>query len=240
MKELPDGSIDMVLCDLPYGVTQNPRDSPIPLALLWNQYKRIVKRNGAIMLFGQGKFFIELVESNREWYRYDLVWDKVSTTGFLNANRMPLRRHEQIAVFYDRLPTFNPQFTKGEPLHGKRKAYLKKEHPNHNYGKFRQTEDTRAGSTEKDPISILRYAKPHPSKAVHPTEKPVALLEYLIRTYTNAGGTVLDNCMGSGSCAVACIRSGRHYIGYELNEEYFKIAEERIKQEKIDRYLYNK
>ena len=239
MKELPNGSIDVVLCDLPYGVTRNPRDSPIPFAPLWEQYKRVVKRNGAILLFGQGRFYIDLVESNRAWYRYDLIWDKALPTGFLNANRMPLRRHEQIAVFYDRLPTYNPQYTEGKPLPGKGKAYRWKDYPNHNYGSFRQTEDTRAGSTEKYPMSILRYTKPHPSRAKHPTEKPVALLEYLIRTYTDTGETVLDNCMGSGSSAVACIRTGRHYIGYELDEGYYKTAKTRIEREESDRHIYN-
>ena len=242
MRELPDGSIDMVLCDLPYGETNNPRDKPVPFAPLWAQYKRIIKENGAILLFGQGKFFIDLVGSNRAWYRYDLIWDKVLTTGFLNANRMPLRRHKKIAVFYKRQLTYHPQFTQGEPLHGKGTAYRTKEGKNRNYGTFRQTEDTRAGSREKYPTSILLYAKPHPSKALHPTEKPVALLEYLIRTYTNAGETVLDNCMGSGSTAVACIRSGRHYIGYEAEEEYYEIAKGRIAEEerkRNDGHLYD-
>ena len=212
----------MILCDLPYGETNNPRDKPVPFAPLWEQFTRIIKENGAILLFGQGKFFIDLVESNRAWYRYDLIWDKVLTTGFLNANRMPLRRHEKIAVFYKRQPTFNPQFAQGEPLHGKGTAYRTKE--------------------GKNPTSILRYAKPHPSKAMHPTEKPVALLEYLIQTYTDTGETVLDNCMGSGSTAVACIRSGRHYIGYEAEEEYYEIAKERIAEEerkRNDGHLYD-
>lgn len=242
MDELPDKSIDMILCDLPYGETNNPRDKPISFAPLWEQYKRIIKKNGAILLFGQGKFFIDLAESNREWYRYDLIWDKVLTTGFLNANRMPLRRHEKIAVFYERQPTYHPQFMQGKPLHGKGTAYLEKETKNRNYGKFGQMEDTRKGSCEKYPTSILRYAKPHPSKARHPTEKPVPLLEYLIQTYTNTGETVLDNCMGSGSTAVACIRSGRHYVGYELQEEYYSIAKGRIAEEerkRNDGHLYD-
>lgn len=239
MKELPEGCIDMILCDLPYGVTNNPRDHPLEFGGLWREYKRIIKENGAILLFGQGKFFIDLVESNRSWYRYDLIWDKVLPTGFLNAKRMPLRSHEKIAVFYKRLPTYHPQFREGNPLHGRGKIYLTKDYPNRNYGKFKQTEDKRAGSKEKYPTSILRYAKPHPSKARHATEKPVALLENLIRTYTNEGELVLDNCIGSGSTAVACMRSGRHYIGYELSEEYYKIARERVEECVNDGYIYN-
>lgn len=241
MDELPDKSIDMILCDLPYGETNNPRDRPLPFGALWRQYKRIIKSNGAVLLFGQGKFFIDLAASNRKWYRYDLIWDKVLTTGFLNAKRMPLRRHEKIAVFYNRLPTYHPQYETGAPLHGRGKAYLTKEYPNRNYGKFGQLADMRAGSREKYPTSILRYVKPHPSKARHPTEKPVPLLEYLIQTYTNTGETVLDNCMGSGSTAVACIRSGRHYIGYELEEEYYSIAKRRTEEEqnRNDGYLYD-
>lgn len=113
MDELPEKSIDMILCDLPYGETNNPRDRPLPFGALWRQYKRIIKSNGAVLLFGQGKFFIDLAASNREWYRYDLIWDKVLTTGFLNAKRMPLRRHEKIAVFYNRLPTYHPQYETG-------------------------------------------------------------------------------------------------------------------------------
>ena len=126
MKDIPSKSIDMILCDLPYGVTQNPCDKKLPYDELWKEYKRIIKDNGAIVLFGQGKFYIELVESNRKWFRYDLVWDKVLISGFLNANRMPLRRHEQIAVFYKKLPKYRPQFTEGQPLHGRGKAYKDK------------------------------------------------------------------------------------------------------------------
>lgn len=229
----------MVLCDLPYGETNNPRDKPIPFAPLWAQYKRMIKENGAILLFGQGGFFIDLAESNRKWYRYDLSWDKVLTTGFLNANRMPLRRHEKIAVSYKKQPTYHPQFTQGQPLHGKGTAYRTKEGKNRNFGSFGQIEDTRVGSREKYPTSILLYAKPHPSKALHPTEKPVALLEYLIRTYTNAGETVLDKLYGQRQYRCCLYPLGAHYIGYELDEGYYKVAEGRTTKEKIDRRFYN-
>lgn len=191
-------------------------------------YERIIKDNGAILLFGQGAFYVDLVNSNRKLFRYDLVWDKQLTSGFLNAKRMPLRQHEQIAVFYKKLPTYNPQFTQGKPLHSKGVSYKNKEHTNQNYGKFHMTDDSRAGSTEKYPTSILSFSKPHPSIAKHRTEKPVELLEYLIKTYTNEGEIVVDNCMGSGSTGVACVNTNRRFIGIEIEPKYFDIAKERI------------
>ncbi len=228
MPSIPDKSIDMILCDLPYGTTQNKADKRLPFAPLWKQYKRIIKDNGCIVLFAQGEFYIDLVQSNRKWFRYDLVWDKVLTTGFLNAKRMPLRRHEQIVVFYKKLPTYNPQFTQGKPLHGKGTAYKGKELKNNNYGKFNALEDTRKGTTEKYPTSILQFAKSHPSVAKHITEKPIALLECLIKTYTNESETVLDNCMGSGSTGIACVNTNRNFIGIELDDKNFENARERI------------
>lgn len=228
MKNIPDKSVDMVLCDLPYGVTANTSDIELPFDILWKEYNRIIKDNGAVLLFGQGKFYIKLVNSNQKMFRYDLIWDKVLSTGFLNANRMPLRQHEQIAVFYKKIPIYNPQFTKGEPLHGKGTAYKNKKLINNNYGIFHSTDDNKKGSEEKYPTSIIKVQKPHPSKAVHRTEKPVELLEYLIKTYTNEGNTVLDNCMGSGSTGVACVNTNRNFIGIELDKNYFEIAKERI------------
>lgn len=231
MKDISDKSIDMILCDLPYGVTQNKKDIALPLDKVWEQYERIIKDNGAICLFAQGTFYVDLVNSKRKLFRYDLVWDKVLTSGFLNAKRMPLRQHEQIAIFYKKLPTYNPQFSKGKPLHSKGISYKNKEIKNENYGEFKYTDDKRAGSTDKYPTSILSFTKPHPSIAKHRTEKPVDLLEYLIKTYTNEGETVLDNCMGSGSTGVACVNTNRNFIGIELDEQYYKIACERINKE---------
>ena len=228
MKNIPDESIDLILCDLPYEVTRNKFDKRLPFNLLWKQYERVIKNNGAILLFAQGVFYVDLVNSNRKWYRYDLVWDKKLTSGFLNANRMPLRKHEQIAVFYKKLPTYNPQFSKGKPLHSKGSAYKIKPVKNQNYGEFKASDDSRAGSEQKHPTSIISYQKPHPSKALHRTEKPVDLLEYLIKTYTNKKETVLDNCMGSGSTGVACLNTNRNFIGMELDGNYFNIAKERI------------
>lgn len=228
MNKIPNQSIDMVLCDLPYGVTQNKQDITLPFNELWEHYERIIKDNGAILLFGQGTFYVDLVNSNRKLFRYDLVWNKQLTSGFLNAKRMPLRQHEQIAVFYKKLPTYNPQFTQGKPLHSKGVSYKNKEHKNQNYGEFHMTDDSRAGSTEKYPTSILSFSKPHPSIAKHRTEKPIDLLRYLIRTYTNDGELVLDNCMGSGSTIVAALLENRKAIGIELDKHYFEIAKKRI------------
>jgi site-specific DNA-methyltransferase (adenine-specific) len=226
MKQLPDKSVDMILCDLPYGVTNNESDIIIPFDSLWEQYERIITDNGAIVLFGQGIFFIDLVHSNRKLFRYDLVWDKVLTSGFLNAKGMPLRQHEQIAIFYKNPPTYNPQFTKGEPSHSRGTVYKNKPIVNNNYGKFRAVDSDL--SEDKYPTSIIAVQKPHPSKAFHRTEKPVDLLEWLIKTYSNKGDLVLDNCMGSGSTGVACANTDRKFIGIELDEEYFQIAKARI------------
>jgi len=228
MKQIPSGSLDMIACDLPYGVTQNKLDIVIPFEPLWSEYERIIKERGCIALFAQGVFFVELVQSNRGMFRYDLVWDKVLTTGFLNAGRMPLRQHEQIAIFYKKLPEYHPQFTEGKPLHSKGVSYMEKEHKNNNYGQFHMTDDTRKGSTEKYPTSIIRVAKPHPSIALHRTEKPVELFKWLILTYTSIGDTVMDNCMGAGGCGVACAETGRRFIGIEKDPESFETANERI------------
>lgn len=230
MKGLPCKSVDMILCDLPYGVTANKWDVPLPFDKLWEEYKRIIKPNGVIALFGQGKFFADLINSNRKWFRYDLVWDKVIVSGFLNANRMPLRRHEQIAIFYNKLPTYNPQFWQGPPIHGTSGLRYRKREVNHNYGKFRRISTRPAGTTEHYPTSIIQVKKTHQSVAKHPTEKAVGLLEYLIKTYTNIGDIVLDNCIGSGSTAVACVKTQRHFIGYEIEKEYCEIAKRRISE----------
>jgi site-specific DNA-methyltransferase (adenine-specific) len=230
MNDIPDKSIDAILADLPYGVTQNEYDIPIPFNRLWNQYERIIKYNGVIVLFGQGLFFVDLVNSNRDMFRYDLVWDKVLISGFLNANRMPLRVHENIAVFYKSLPTYNPQFTEGEPLHSKGISYKDKKHKNQNYGDFDMTDDSRAGETKKYPKSIIAFSKPHPSASLHRTEKSLDLLIWLINTYTNKNDIVLDNVMGSGTTGEACVKTGRKFKGIEIDPDYYAIAKRRIKE----------
>jgi site-specific DNA-methyltransferase (adenine-specific) len=228
MDNILDKSIDMILADLPYGTTRNKWDSVIDLGLLWKHYKRIIKEKGAIILFGQDKFSAKLMLSNERWHRYNLIWKKGErTSGFLNSKRMPLRNHEDVLVFYKSLPTYNPQFTDGKPLHGKGKLYKEKQGVNNNYGFFDSTiDDTRKGSTKKYPKSILNFERPHPP--IHPTQKPVDLLEWLIKTYSNERELVLDNTMGVGSTGVAAKNTNRKFIGIEKEKKYFDIAVDRI------------
>lgn len=228
MKEIPAKSIDMILCDLPYGITKCKWDKKLSLKQMWTQYERIIKDNGVICLFAQTKFFYELIKSNEKLFRYDLIWDKVLVTGFLNANRQPLRQHEQIAVFYKKQPKYNPQMWTGKPLHGKGKTISDSVKKNNIYGKFYKMPDLRKGSIEKYPTSILQFQKLHPSQMVYPTEKPIQLLEYLIKTYTNENDLVLDNCMGSGTTGLACKNTNRRFIGIEINKEAFEIAKKRL------------
>ena len=235
MNHILNGSFDLILTVLPYGVLNkdNPNakwDSVIPLDLLWNQYKRVLKDSGVVVLFGQGMFTAQVMMSNQKWWKYNLIWDKQLTTGFLNAKKMPLRVHEDIMVFYDKSPTYNPQMVDGVPSHSKGTKVFTKEVTNYNYGNYQPIETEQTQSTKKYPKSILSFQKPHPSKAVHQTQKPTDLLEWLINTYSNSGETVLDSCMGSGSTGVACINTDRNFIGIEMDEHYFNVAQERIKK----------
>ena len=225
MRDIPDKSVDMILCDLPYGVTQNKWDSVIDLEKLWIQYERIIKDNGAIVLTAQDKFSAKLMISNEKIHKYNLIWDKQLTSGFLNANRMPLRVHEDILVFYKKLPIYNPQKVKGKPNHSKGKMTTEE---NNNYGKYGKIDNKDILGDMKHPKSIISFQKPHPSKALHPTEKPVGLMEWLIKTFTDENELILDNCMGSGTTGVACKNLNRDFIGMELDEKYFEIASERI------------
>jgi len=227
MKEIEDNSVNLILADLPYGVTKNKWDSVIPFDLLWSQYNRIIKENGAIILFGQDKFTAKVMLSNEKMHRYNIIWDKISTTGFLNANRMPLRSHEDICVFYKKLPDYNPQKYLGEKSHSKGS---KKRNTNNNYDEFTMVDNTAVHGEYKFPKSIISFPRVPPSKIVHPTQKPTDLLEYLIKTYTNEGDLVVDNVMGSGSVGVSCVNTNRDFLGIELDENYFKIAETRIQE----------
>lgn len=221
MKDIPDESIDMILCDLPYGTTKNKWDSVIPLNKLWEQYERIIKDNGAIVLFSQMPFSAELVHSNLKLFKYEWIWEKDNGTGFLNAKKMPLKIHENILVFYKKLPLYNPQMRTGfKPYKCKQGRHST------NYGAYEQGHITESNG-ERYPIDIIKFKK---DSGLHPTQKPVELLEYLIKTYTNENETVLDNCMGSGSTGVACVNTNRSFIGYELDEKYFEIAEKRINE----------
>lgn len=225
MKEIPNQSIDMILCDLPYQRTQNRWDIMIPMDRLWEQYNRIIKENGCIALFSDGMFMAELMTSNKKMWKYNLVWNKVLPSGFLNANRMPLRSHEEICIFYKKQPVYNPQKVKGKPNHSKGKA---KQCENNNYGDFGFVDNSKELGDMKHPVSIVTFSKPHPSVAIHPTQKPVELCEWLIKSYTNEGMVVLDNCMGSGSTGIACINTNRDFIGIELNNEYFNLAKDNL------------
>ena len=225
MKNIPDKSVDMILCDLPYGTTACKWDTVIPFEPLWEQYNRIIKKNGAIVLFGSEPFSTELRHSNLKMYKYDWIWEKTKAAGFLNAHTRPLKAHEIISVFYKKRPTYNVQYTFGM------KPYYKKNVSDGATSVYGAIDKTGIVKESKDgrryPRSVIKFNNPN-NKTVHPTQKPVALLEYLIKTYTNEGETVLDNCMGSGSTGVACVNTNRNFIGIELDENYFKIAKNRI------------
>lgn len=225
MKKIKEKSVDLILCDLPYGVTQNKEDKIIDLVKLWKEYKRILKENGKVVLTSQFPFTLELINSNRSWFKYDLIWNKKLTSGFLNANRMPLRVHEHILVFYNRGGVYNPQKVKGEKNHSK--GSIKTE-VNNNYGKYGKVDNCEELGDMKHPQSIISFQKPHPSKAKHRTEKPVELADWIIKSYTNEGDLVLDNCIGTGWTALACNENKRDFIGMELNPKFVEIANKRI------------
>lgn len=269
MKDIPSKSIDMILCDLPYQVTQNKWDTIIPMndfisinnknieknefylqqfmkgltkkeinkiwkenkqEGLWTYYNRIIKDNGAIVLFAQDIFSAQLISSNPKMYKYKLFWKKDRPSGFLNAKKMPLKDVEEILIFYKKCPTYNPQFWEGIPLHGMGTKYKEGNLGNNNYGKFASHTNpsaNREGDTKKYPRQLLEFKRPHPP--IFPTQKPVDLCEYLIKTYTNEGEVILDNCMGSGSTGVACKKLNRKFIGIELNKLTFELAKDRIK-----------
>lgn len=235
MKRIPSHTVNCIVCDLPYGVLNRGNknaewDMQIPLEPLWEQYKRVCKENAAIILFAQGMFTAKLMTSNPNMWRYNLVWDKNSPTGFLNANRMPLRSHEDICVFYKKLPAYHPQMTKCDShKRNHSRGNLEQPRTNRCYGKFKEYPSII--SDEKFPKSIIHIPKEHSTgKFYHPTQKPVSLLEYLVKTYSNEGDTVLDNCMGSGTTGVACMRTSRNFIGFEIEKQYFDIATARINE----------
>jgi DNA modification methylase len=229
MDKIPDGSIDMILCDLPYGTTQCKWDTIIPFKLLWEQYERIIKVNGAIVLFGSQPFTSALVMSNANLFRYEWIWEKSKASNFLNAKKQPLKAHENILVFGKETPIYYPQKTQGKPFNkGIRKS---------DNGTF-----TEAFGSVKDNVTIINedgYRLPRSVQyfitaesegKYHPTQKPIALCEFLIKTYTQDDEIVLDNCMGGGSTAIACLRTNRRFVGFEKEEKYYQLASERIKK----------
>ena len=215
MKQFPDNSIDMVLCDLPYGTTQNKWDSIINFDDLWQQYHRIVKSNGAIVLTGQGLFTAKLILSNEKYFKYKIAWEKSKPTNFLNAKKQPLRKHEDICVFYRKQPTYNPQMTEGKPYN----KGIRKDQLTGSYGDFKPVLRTSDG--DRYPVDVV-YFKTAESESygqvIHPTQKPVELGRYLIRTYSNEGDLILDNSFGSGSFLLSAALENRNFCGIELNQ----------------------
>jgi site-specific DNA-methyltransferase (adenine-specific) len=221
MALIPDKSIDMILCDLPYGTTRNKWDSIIPLDALWAQYERVIKDNGAIVLTAQTPFDKALGASNFKLLKYEWIWEKPQGTGHLNAKKMPLKNHENILVFYKNLPTYNPQMVGDESRKVRRSGKASK---TTNYGGF--IEISESEYVGRYPVSVQQFNRD--ADKFHPTQKPVTLFEYLIKTYTNEGDIILDNCMGSGTTAVAALNTNRKFIGFETEPAYIEIANKRI------------
>ena len=223
MKEIDDGSVDAVIADPPYGTTACKWDSVIPLEPMWVQLKRVIKPNGAIVLFGSQPFTSVLVMSNLKWFKYCWVWEKTLGTNPMLVKKQPFRKHEDITVFYKKQPTYNPQMTSGAAYKDKqRESGLDAIN-----GGVRGIKKEINNTGTRYPSSVQKFSNGNNGNC-HPTQKPVALMEYLIRTYTNEGETVLDFTMGSGTTGVACVKTKRDFIGIELDEGYFKIAEQRI------------
>ena len=230
MRDIPDGSIDMVLTDPPYGTTQNQWDEPLDLAALWQEFRRVAKDNAATLIFSQMPFTVDLVAANRRQFRYEWILEKANATGFLNAHRMPLKAHETVCVFYKHLPEYNPIMEAGG-------AYVKKRNSKStNYGRQLPHVGVSAGGRFPRDVLKVKWREPR-SETLHPTQKPVEICEYFIKTYTKPGAVVLDAFMGSGTTAVAAINTGRHFIGFEKEKEYFDIAMKRIEDTRIQTRL---
>lgn len=225
-SKIPSQSIDFILCDLPYGITKNQWDCPIDLIELWKQYIKIIKPHGCIALFAQAPFDKVLACSNLPMFRYEWIIEKSKATGHLNAEKCPMKAHENVLIFYNKLPTYNPQMTAGHsPVH----SYTKHTDDGSCYGKTKAG-ISGGGSTERYPRDVLKFKWDTQKSALHPTQKPVALCEYMIKTYTNKGEIVLDNCMGSGSTGIAAVNTGRNFIGIELEAVYYGTAVQRINE----------
>lgn len=225
MPNIPDKSINLIVGDLPYGLTNAEWDKKLPLEPLWEHYNRVIKDNGVIVLFGMEPYSSELRLSNINAYKYDWIWNKHKASNFLNAKKRPLQVHETISVFYKDFGTYNPQKKTGQR---KKHSFRKAESQCELYNKT--SKSNLYDSSERYPNSILDFSTDTQKSALVTTQKPLALYEFLIRTYTNRGDVVLDNCMGSGTTCVACINTERHYIGFELKEDRFTIADTRIQK----------
>jgi site-specific DNA-methyltransferase (adenine-specific) len=245
MRLLPDKSFDLLITDPPYGVTQNDWDKPIDFVSLWNEWERIVKDDGAFVFTSSQPFTTDLINSNRKLFRYDMVWEKSIVTGFLNANKMPLRAHETICVFYRSLPTYNPQ----KYLLDIRPSYKKgnKARGSKNYGKFHHEMDVGNKDGTRFPRSVFTVDYENSffdssfdsvQKMIHPTQKPVSLFRYLISTYSNPGDHVIDCFLGSGSCQIAAYDEGRNFTGFELDKDYFDASVKRFEQHKAQLKLF--
>lgn len=230
MPTLAAGSVDLILADLPYGTTRNKWDAVIPFEPLWLEYWRALKPNGAIVLTSQTPFDKTLGASQIRYLRYEWIWEKTEATGHLNAKRCPMKAHENVLVFYKRLPFYAPQHTTG---HVRKTAVQVNAKQSSNYGAHAAKPPY--NSTTRYPRSVQKFSTDKQVSTLHPTQKPVALMEYLIRTYTRENETVLDNCMGSGTTGVACVNTGRRFIGIESDAQYFKIASDRIEEAQLAR-----
>lgn len=231
MKDIPDESIDMILCDPPYGTTFCYWDEVIPFEDMWKQYNRIIKPNGAIVLFGTEPFSSKLRMSNLKGFKYDLIWQKAHAGNFFNAKYRPLSKHEVISIFSKngKKTKYNPQMVEGEPYKKYQKAVINGVN-NHKIGVGKKDYSWENKGT-RHPGSILNFRRDWKSQnQLHPTQKPVKLLEWLIKSYSDEGDVILDNCMGSGSTGIACLNTGRNFIGMELDENYFNIAKKRIEE----------
>ena len=241
MKRIPDNSVDMILCDLPYGTTACKWDTIIPFKPLWEQYERVIKDNGAIVLTASQPFTTVLINSNFDMFKFCLVWDKDKAGNFALAKKRPLISHEDIVVFYGKQPTYNPQMTEsGSNRDRQKKSYTRPTSSSVGMasGVFKASKTHNEGL--RYPKSILRYKRNwRPQDSDHPTQKPTDLFEYLIKTYTNKGETVLDNCMGSGTTAIACINTERNFIGFELDKTYYEKSLERIKNHAAQNELFD-
>jgi len=225
---IPDGSIDLILTDPPYGVTDCSWDVRPDLEFMWKEFNRVLKPNGAAVITATQPFATDLINANRKWFRYDLVWVKSNPVGFLNSHRMPMRQHELVLVFYRRLPAYNPQMTPSAP----RVSRALKEAQDRSSGVYQKTKKLAYEHEGHYPTSILPFKKEGGGKSRHPTQKPAALFEYLVKMFSYSQEVVFDPFIGSGTSAIAAINAGRYYIGFESNQEYFDIAMQRINLDK--------